>query len=393
MFSQNVGINNTDPERPLTIRGTGAAHNLISLRDTNNITLWHINFLNGGLNFARTGLEDGRLFLGHNGNLGIGTVNPASPLHVVSNYSSEIAHFLTGDDVAQLRISTVNGTGMIGLNENEMFIGSEAGPNARDLRFNTTGIARVTIKAGSGNTGIGVTNPVVRLHVFGATAGIVAQFSSLTDQANLSISNNAGTAQIGMIASSLIAGSQDNVDFRIRTSGTDRVFVKPATGNVGIGEVSNPVNRLDVGGAMVIGAAYSGSFPAPVNGLLVEGNVGIQTVSAGTSLTVNGGVAINSQTINVSGPLATVNAGNRSYIRINNTGAIQTIITMADGLSDGQILVIFAQSSGGGAVQFTDAVANNTQLNSNYAMGIDDTLTLIWDSTLSKWIELHRSVN
>lgn len=45
-------------------------------------------------------------------------------------------------------------------------------------------------------------------------------------------------------------------------------------GNTGVG-VINPVNRLDVEGAAVIGGIYSGSVTAPANGLLVAGNVGI----------------------------------------------------------------------------------------------------------------------
>lgn len=45
---------------------------------------------------------------------------------------------------------------------------------------------------------------------------------------------------------------------------------------VGI-NVINPVNRLDVEGAVVIGATYSGTNTAPTNGLFVEGQTGIGT--------------------------------------------------------------------------------------------------------------------
>ncbi len=268
--AQNVGINNTNPDRPLTIRATGANHNLLSLRDTSNTTLWHLNFINDGLNFARTGFADGRLFLGRNGNLGIGTTNPLEPLSVFSNIRSETLASFT--------------------------------------------------KSGNEN-------------------------------AKVKISNSDGETELG-VASGGFVGTTNDMSFYLRTNRQIRVAIGGITGNVGIG-----------------------------------------TTAPETSLAVNGAISTTSQTININGPSATVNAGNRSYIRIKNTGIAQTIITMADGLSDGQLLVIVAQSSGGGAVQFIDAAANNTQLNSSYAMGIDDTLTLIWDATLSKWIELHRSVN
>jgi hypothetical protein len=56
---------------------------------------------------------------------------------------------------------------------------------------------------------------------------------------------------------------------------------------VGIGTV-NPANRLDVEGAAVIGASYSGSVVGPTNGLLVEGNVGIGSNDAEATLHVEG---------------------------------------------------------------------------------------------------------
>jgi len=58
-------------------------------------------------------------------------------------------------------------------------------------------------------------------------------------------------------------------------------------GKVGIGAL-NPVNALDVEGAMAVGASYSGSLSAPANGLIVEGNVGVGTGTPGAKLDVAG---------------------------------------------------------------------------------------------------------
>jgi uncharacterized protein (TIGR02145 family) len=54
---------------------------------------------------------------------------------------------------------------------------------------------------------------------------------------------------------------------------------------LGIGETT-PKNKLDVEGGGVIGAAYSGTNTAPSNGLLVQGNVGIGTVTPNNLLSV-----------------------------------------------------------------------------------------------------------
>ncbi|MBK9273933.1 MAG: tail fiber domain-containing protein [Flavobacteriales bacterium] len=68
------------------------------------------------------------------------------------------------------------------------------------------------------------------------------------------------------------------------------VYVHPDY-RFGVG-VDNPVNKLDVEGSAVIGAAYSGTNTAPANGLLVQGNVGIGTTSPGAFLLlVNGSAA------------------------------------------------------------------------------------------------------
>ena len=49
-------------------------------------------------------------------------------------------------------------------------------------------------------------------------------------------------------------------------------------GNVGIG-TSNPQSKVDIAGNAVIGSSYSGTNAAPVNGLLVEGKLGVGTPS------------------------------------------------------------------------------------------------------------------
>jgi hypothetical protein len=83
-----VGIGTSSPERPLAIQAQGNGQELISFKDSTGATKWHLNQnLSGtanGLNFAETGVADGRLFLQAGGNVGIRTTSPLAPLHVAA---------------------------------------------------------------------------------------------------------------------------------------------------------------------------------------------------------------------------------------------------------------------------------------------------------------------
>lgn len=81
----NVGIGTSSPNRPLTIQGTGASSQWLQFIDSTGVHRWHLNHLNSGLNFAESGVADGRLFLAAGGNVGIGTAAPAEKLHVMGN--------------------------------------------------------------------------------------------------------------------------------------------------------------------------------------------------------------------------------------------------------------------------------------------------------------------
>jgi Chaperone of endosialidase len=80
-----LGIGTPTPRNAIGIRGITGTEELISFEDAGGVTRWHVNQKAGGqpgLNFAETGVADGRLFLQPGGKVGIGTNAPAFTLDV-----------------------------------------------------------------------------------------------------------------------------------------------------------------------------------------------------------------------------------------------------------------------------------------------------------------------
>lgn len=76
--SGNVGVGTTSPDYKLTVNGTFGLQ-------YNGTLKYHMGYLNGGFNVAESGVLDYRLFIKDGGNVGIGTSNPETLLHVNGN--------------------------------------------------------------------------------------------------------------------------------------------------------------------------------------------------------------------------------------------------------------------------------------------------------------------
>ena len=133
-----------------------------------------------------------------------------------------------------------------------------------------------------GKVGIETGNPGERLHLSGAG----------TQRLIIADTNGGGYARLVATGVHAYVGSNHASGDLILQSGSaiNEVWIKQG-GNVGIGTAS-PKNSLDVEGAAVIGASYSGTNAAPANGLLVEGNVGIGTANPASKLHINSGELI-----------------------------------------------------------------------------------------------------
>jgi hypothetical protein len=196
--SNRVGIGTSTPRNPLSVRSEQSANpdweELVAFEDVSAATKWHVNLRTVGgkhLNFAETGVADGRLYLKAGGGVGIATVEPTNPLHVNGNTGiRQNRLYLSGGDgwssitynahhndannawvfpdparkSVTIELDDANGATRFEVFSNAT---SVAGNWKSNLRV--TGDNDVTAMAyNGGSVGVGTLNPSEKLHVAGA---------------------------------------------------------------------------------------------------------------------------------------------------------------------------------------------------------------------------------
>ncbi|HXH29468.1 MAG TPA: tail fiber domain-containing protein [Bacteriovoracaceae bacterium] len=227
----------------------------------------------GNLNISGNGL--------FGGNVGIGTGNPLSKLHVnltatggisLGAYNSTttagVMRFVgvTGTD------GTFNGGNISGVNNGAAgmaIINTSAGTgNSQDVAFythlNGSQSSQKMILTSAGNVGIGATSPTAALEVStGEVRGLKITNTSFTD------------------AYPLISAHGSNL--------SANAMVLYPSGKLAINTSSN-TNNFTVNGNMSVGMSYM-NIAAPTNGAIIQGNVGIGTSAPAMALDVRGNLA------------------------------------------------------------------------------------------------------
>jgi len=281
----NIGIGTNNPTSLLQLYNTGTSEIKISLTDAstgfqandgfsiykssaNDGYIW--NYENNALRFGTNNAE--RMCISSNGNIGVGTNNPNSLLHL-NTTSGDIQLSLTDatsgfqatDGFAIIKTST--GEGKIWNYENS------------PLRFGTSNSEKMCILE-TGNIGIGTINPTSILQLYNTGTSEIKIL--LTDGSTGALSNN-GFAIYKSTTNDGYIWNYTNNTLRFGTNNAERMCIL-ANGNVGINSLS-PQNALDV-----VGTIKATNFSG--DGSLLT-NLSIANISSGIVPVNRGGIGTN----------------------------------------------------------------------------------------------------
>jgi hypothetical protein len=248
-----------------------------------------------------------KMTLNTSGNVGIGTTSPGQKLSV--NGVIEALRTDYPSENIQLYSNYIDSSNYGG---NISWKRDASGSTYNPLRFfaanNSGSVERLRID-GSGNVGIGTTNPTSNLYVYSNTAQdamivrangggtwTIDQYGALSSSAGslIAYDNNVSTGAFTSwgntyITSGASIGSAYNII--LKPSGTGNIQMK---GNVGIG-TTNPSTSLEIGAGTLHGISVGAAYPSWMgdNGLYLTGNAymgGALTVGNGYSLAYGTGL-------------------------------------------------------------------------------------------------------
>ena len=196
------------------------------------------------IRFDTAGSE--RMIIDENGDIGVGTANPASQFHLLG----------TGGGNGELRVQRTAGAEVTV--QAQGTLGSIGTPSNHPMQFITNGGTRMTIDT-SGDVGIGTSTPLEALSISKASHSLYSQHR---------VSSTLGTGQemyfkfdtadgtdttyasiYSEIIDSTDAAQSGAMELRVQNAGsTVRAMRINNTGNIGIGE-SNPLRKLQLSGS------------------------------------------------------------------------------------------------------------------------------------------------
>ncbi|WP_396159108.1 hypothetical protein [Flavobacterium sp.] len=307
-----------------------------------------------GISFTSIAQTENIFFGENSGIYNTGNFNSGFGLNVLRQNSGN-SNVAFGIEVLQNSIGGFN----CGIGNDALFYNLEGELNiafgTRTLYKNTTGSRNVAIghrtlqdnATGSDNTAIGYASMLFNSGSNNIALGSYTPRNLLTGDSNIflgtetaiNLLNGNNNVILGnRIAlnrgpsTAFMAGNDTNNSIIIADgTGVQRIFITK-NGNTGIGLGNNiiPANRLDIKGGVVIGKGYtpdgiSQGEIAPASGLLVEGRVGIGTVSPNNKVEItqgtdgNSGLRFTNLTSNFNG--VTVQPGNK-FLSVNASGDV-----------------------------------------------------------------------
>ncbi|MBD80948.1 MAG: hypothetical protein CL840_18670 [Crocinitomicaceae bacterium] len=174
--------------------------------------------------YSNGSTESESMRIDKDGEVGIGTNNPASPFHVSASPP-------TNANTGQIQIdeSTTGNSMMLGRTQTYGYIQSQ---NLEPLALNPL----------SNNVGIGTTSPVRNLHIQGSGTTVYSQMTNSS-----SGSTNSDGFLFGQNGSNTFLWNYENGYMSFKTNNSERVRID-ASGNVGIGTTS-PNNLVHINGS------------------------------------------------------------------------------------------------------------------------------------------------
>lgn len=184
------------------------------------------------------------------GNVGIGTVSPATKLAIQANSNDNLISFLNSSGTTRSYIGTavVSGQMIPGSAASDLIIRTESQKIMFSADAGTT--AHMTLGV-NGNIGIGTSTPLEKLHIQNGNFLVSSNnYTTNTIMGAVKISHTAYPAAYAGIAGMTNGGGVDQLDLLFYTafgSATEKMRIMSNSGYVGIG-TATPAAKLDVNG-------------------------------------------------------------------------------------------------------------------------------------------------